>query len=75
MTKSEMKEYKRDAAYLREQERVSDLADKLLAERIAEGVPFSHGLCDWAWNEAERRLGIWPLSGTSANGYSWAGDY
>ena len=74
MTESEMKEYQRDAAYLRKQERVADLADKLLAERMAEGLPFSHGLCDWALNEAERRLGIYPLSGTSANSYAWAGD-
>lgn len=47
-----------DEQYLLEQQRVSDLADKLLAERIAEGTPFSHGLCEWALNEAERRMGI-----------------
>ena len=57
-----------DEQYLLEQQRIADLADKLLDERIAEGLPFSQGLCDWALNEAERQLGIWPRSGT---GTAW----
>ena len=35
---------------------VSNLADKLLDFEIKEGMTFSEGLCDWAMNEALRRI-------------------
>ena len=34
------------------QERVSDLADEILDEAIANGEAFTEGLCNWAMNRA-----------------------
>ncbi len=38
-------------------EQLHDLADKLLADKLAEGHPFSEGLCNWAVSTAEQTLG------------------
>lgn len=38
------------------QEKISDLAEKLLDEAIDNGYSFSEGLCDWAFNEAQRQV-------------------
>tara|TARA_R110000772_G_scaffold2249_1_gene7791 strand:+ start:197 stop:358 length:162 start_codon:yes stop_codon:yes gene_type:complete len=40
---------------------ISDLADKYLDKALANGEPFTEGLCNWAVNKAEQELGsiIW----------------
>jgi hypothetical protein len=40
---------------------ISDLADKYLDKALANGEPFTEGLCNWAVNKAEQNIGsvIW----------------
>jgi hypothetical protein len=36
---------------------ISDLADKYLGKALANGEPFTEGLCNWALNKAEQEIG------------------
>tara|TARA_R110000824_G_scaffold352539_1_gene539598 strand:- start:321 stop:482 length:162 start_codon:yes stop_codon:yes gene_type:complete len=36
---------------------ISDLADKYLDKALANGESFTEGLCNWAINKAEQKLG------------------
>ena len=40
---------------------ISDLADKYLDKALANGEPFTEGLCNWAVNKAEQSIGsiVW----------------
>jgi len=42
---------------LEKQEQISDLADQYIDQALANGEPFSEGLCGWAMNKALQELG------------------
>lgn len=43
-------------AYIEKQKKIADLAETILDKEIANGVPFSEGLCNWATHKAEQEL-------------------
>lgn len=46
-TSRELEQYQQD---------ISALADKFLDKALANGEPFSEGLCNWAINQAEQSI-------------------